>query len=346
MITTKNLIILVGVMVLLAAVSFMQKSQHTKAINSSSTAVVISGEFNLDNISRLSLGYGTDPASVVLASTAEGWVVESYHNARANEQRVTTLLRNFSNLTGEFRSDSGEVLSQYGLTDKQAVTVRGQDSSGAEVLALNLGRTPKGFPGQFMRTPDSNKVYLSQGGMLSHLGVYSEPEPPKTQFFLELQAISESAANVNGLIIADGDASLVLTKEFGMIPPAEGSPEGTPATVDRNTWQWLVDGQIDADLVKSKIDGVLNSAARIRANDVVDPLVPLAEYGLDNPARSLSLIRQDDSQVLLEFGNTREASSGVTAGTYMRIAGNPTIWLVTDYTIKNIFKSRDELKAE
>ena len=339
MITSKNLIILAAVLVVLAGISFMQKSQHRKATNSSSTSVIVSGDFTKDNTGRIRLGFGADEDAVVLVATADGWRIESHHGSRANEQRVTTLLRNFSNLAGEFRSDSGEVLGQYGLSDDQAVTVRVEDAYGVEVLAINLGRTPQGFPGQFMRIADSNKVYLSQAGMLSHLGIYGEPELPKYQFFLELQAVKESVANLDGMTIRDGDAVMSFSKKFGAIDPAEDAPEGTLPATDRNTWEWLFDGAVATDLAKTKIDGVLNSAAAIRANDVAAPSITLAEYGLDSPTRSLTLIRQDGGELVLNFGSTREAVGGVSEGTYMQVAGKPSIWVVTSYTIKNIFKS-------
>jgi hypothetical protein len=346
MIKTKNLVILAAVMLLLAGISFMQKSQHQKDTSGSATAIVLSGEFNKDNISRILLGYGPNPEAVVLSASNDGWIIESYHNARVNEQRISTMLRNFSNLAGEFRSDSEKVLGQYGLNDDEAITVRGLDQSGNEVLAINFGRTAEGFPGQFMRTPGSNKVYLSQTGMLSHLGIYGEPALPKVQFFLELQAIQESVPNLDAMNLVDGDQTLNFSKKFALVEAPEGSPEGAEPTTDRNAWEWLLDGEIDTDLAKTKIDGVLNSCASIRANDVADPGVSLAEYGLDNPAQMVSLTRQDGSEVVLEFGSTREAAAEVTAGTYMRIAGTKTIWVVTSYTIKNIFKNRDDLKAE
>ncbi len=346
MITTRNLIILTVVLAVLAGVSYMQKNQHREATSGSSTDVVASGEFNLENTGRISMGFGKQGDAVVLASTADGWVIESHHGAKANEQRITTLLRNFSNLAGEFRSDNGEVLKQYGLSDDQAVTLRAEDLSGNEVLALNLGHTPKGFPGQFMRNPGSNKVYLSQTGVLSHLGIYSGPEAPKYQFFLELQAVKEVALNLDGFTIRDGDSTMAFSKKFGVIAPAEGAPEGTLSSPDRNTWEWLAEGAVAADLAKTKIDGVLNSAASIRANDVAAPTTSLAEYGLESPTRSLALLRQDGSEVVMEFGLTREAVGGVSAGTYMSLKDHPAIWVVTEYTMTNIFKSRDDLKAE
>lgn len=347
MITTKNLIILAAVLVVLGAVSFMQKSQHRKATNSSSTTVVVDGEFSNDNISRIMLGFGTTPDAVVLVSTPEGWIIESHFGARANVQKISTLLRNFSNLAGEFRSDSAKVLKQYGLEDDQCVTIRAVDKAGAEVLAINLGRTSQGYPGQFMRVPGSSKVYLSQTGMLSHLGIYTDPELPKVQFFLELQAVKESVANLDGMTLRDGETTMHFQKEFSTVEPAEGTPEGTPPTTDRNTWTWFLDGASASNLDKAKIDAALNACANIRANDVVDFKAGPAAYGLDAPSMSLALNRMDGSELVIEFGSTREAvADGVTAGTYMRVAGSETIWVVTSYTIKSIFKNRDDLKTE
>ncbi len=346
MIKTKNLVILAAVLLVLGGVSFMQKSQHQKDTNSSATELLTSGDFNLDNISRLSLGFGANHEAVVLVAGPDGWLIESHHSAGADEQRITTLLHNFSNLAGEFRSDSGKILGEYGLQDDQAVTVRGLDKSGTEVLAINLGRTPRGFQGQFMRTPESNKVYLSQAALLSNLGIYGEPETPKVQFFLNLQACKESLPDLDGMKLRDGETTLAFTKKFSVTQPAEGAPEGTLPATDRSTWQWLLDGKLATDLAKTKIDRLLGSGASIRANDVANPTVPKAEYGLDNPARVLTLIRQDGSEMVLEFGNSREAVDDLTAGTYMIVSGQPTIWVVTDYTVKNIFKSRDDLKTE
>ena len=79
---------------------------------------------------------------------------------------------------------------------------------------------------------------------------------------------------------------------------------------------------------------------------MADPAVSADQYGLDNPPSTLTLKRQDGSELVLEFGNNREASEGVTAGTFMRVSGAPTVWVVTEYTINNIFKSLDDLKAE
>lgn len=346
MIKTRNLVILAAVLVVLIAVNVLQKSSHRKETAASPTEVVLDGEFSKDNIGRVTLGYGAGEPQVVLENGPQGWLLASQYGARANDQRVAALLRNLSGVSGEFRSDSGDVLGDYGLQEDQCVTVHGYDKSGQEAFALHLGNTPQGFPGQFIRVPGSNRVFVSQKALLSHMGIYGEPAAPTARHFLELQAVKEDREDIDALAVRNGDSVLELEKEFGTIEPAEGSPEGTEPSVDRSVWEWLEDGRPATDLAKTKVDGVLFACLSIRATDVADPGAPLAEYGLDSPGRSVTLTRGDGSTLLLEFGADREASEGVTAGTFMRVDGGDTIWVVTEYTLKNIFKDRAELSSE
>lgn len=345
MIKTKNLVILMVIILVLGGISIMQKSQHRKQTTSSATEVVLAGEFNKDNLAKVTVGFGDNPEQVVMVAGPDGWRMDSYHQAAVNGERLATLLRNLSNLKGEFRSSSDQVLADYGLQKGQSVTIRGFDKSGTEVLALDLGKTPKGFPGQFMRRPDSSKVYLSQTGLLAHLGIYGAPEAPKAQYFLELQAIKENRQELDGITIVDAATTMAFTKKLGVIEPAEDAPEGTEPSTDRTTWEWLLNGKPATGLAKTKIDGVLNACASIRASDVADPAAGLAQYGLDHPRRTVSLLRKDGTTLDLKFGTDRPAGDGVTAGTYLQVADEPTIWVVTDYTVKNIFKSREDLKA-
>ncbi|MCP4292966.1 MAG: DUF4340 domain-containing protein [bacterium] len=346
MMKTKNLIILAAVLLVLAGVSFMQKSQHEKTTSQAATAVLLEGSLSLDNLTEISLGLGSETDAVVLTKSNDGWVVKSYFNAKANEQRIQSLLQPFSNLSGEFRSDNESVLADYSLTTKQAITIRALDTSGQEAFALNLGTSPEGFQGQFMRLPTSNKVYLSQSSLLAGMGIYGELALPKAQHFLELQAVKENGQTIDGMTITDGATSQVFSKKHGVIEPAENSPEGTTATEDRSTWEWLLAGEAATGLAKTKIDAVLNSAVSIRANDVVDGSVDLAQYGLVEPSRKVTLQRADANDLVLLFGNSREASDGLNAGTFMKLDGQSTVWVVTDYTTGNLFKSLDELSSE
>lgn len=339
MIKTRNLVILAAVLVVLTGINLAQKSSHEKKTSADATEVVLAGEFSDQTIGKVSLSYGNDGPQVVLKKGPTGWVLSNHFNARANDQRVGTLLRNFSNISGEFRSDSDQVLGDYGLQEDQCVTVRAFDDAGAQVFALLLGNTPEGSPGHFIRQPESSRVLVSQKNLLSHMGIYGEPAAPTARYFLELQAVKEDREQIDGFVITDGGKVLNLKKKFAANESADGA-------LDRTTWEWLENGRAATDLAKTKVDGLLSSSVSIRATDVADPTVAASAYGLDSPPRTLLLQRQDGSGLLLKFGNSREASEGVTAGTYMRVDGQDEVWVVTDYSVKNIFKSRDDLKAE
>jgi len=47
---------------------------------------------------------------------------------------------------------------------------------------------------------------------------------------------------------------------------------------------------------------------------------------------------------VLEFGADRPTAGDRPAGTWMRVRGQPTVWVVTEYTVKNVFKTTAELK--
>ena len=346
MLKTKNLVILAVIVVILAGISFIQKSGHEKTTSAAATAVVAEGEFSRDNLKRITIGYGDQPEVVVLAAQPDGWVVESAWDAPADEQKIDNLLRNLSDLRGEFRSDKADVLADYGLDDASSIKIRGADTAGTEVLAIDVGKKAEGGQGNFICRPGSSDVYLSSKGVLTQLGIYGEVAAPKQTHFVALQAVKEDRQDIERIVLHDGDQTLDLVKKFSVIEPAPDDTTGAGPTVDRATWEWRLAGHDDVALAKSKVDGVLGALVSLRAADVDDPGVDAAVYGLDAPTRTATLLREDGSQCVLRFGGERKAGDGVTAGVWMQVDGEGPIWVVADYTTRNVFKSLDDLKAE
>jgi len=340
MIKTKNLVILGVALVVLFGINMMQKSGHRTATNQSSVTVVIPGPIAADDLQSITLGYGDEAESVVLDHTPTGWVVASAWGAEADATRIEALVRNLQGLTGEYRSDNGEVLADYGLADNNAVHIRATGSGNEPGFGLEVGRKPERYPGNFVRLPDENRVYVSQKNLLAQLGLYGEPQAPENRYFLQLQAVKEDRLQVDQVSITDGH-TLTLVKKFAVEEPDSA---GAEPSLDRNTWEWELAGGKKASLAKTKVDAVLNSLVAIRATDVVDPTADLATYGLDNPSRHAELKLADGGIVSLDFGADREATEGVPAGTYLKVGDKPTVWVATEYAIKNIFKSLDELK--
>jgi len=348
MIKTRNLVILGVALVGLLGINLMQKSGHDKATSKSSVAVLVADGFVPADLSRITLGQGGQNEAVVLSNTPTGWTVDSSWFAKANLPRIETLVRNLAGLTGEYRSDSAEVLGDYGLGENDALLIRAYDPAGDLVIALDVGRKPERYPGNFVRHPDDNKVYVSQKNVLAQVGIYGEPEVPQNRYFLELQALKEDRLEVDRIVVDSGDERLEFLKIFAQDPIVEGAEgaEDAAPTFDRNTWEWRLAGDQGTALAKTKVDAVLNSLVAVRATDLVDPEADLASYGLADAGRRAELHLQDGRQLVLNFGDDRAAVDSAPAGTYMQLEGENTVWVVTEYAVKNIFKGLEDLKPE
>ncbi len=354
MLKNRNILILAAVLVVLLGISLVQKAGHRKSTSGSSTVKVVEGTFTADQLDRITLGMGTDGEAVVLLSTPTGWVVASAWDTPANTQRIDSLLRIVSDLSGEFRSDEASVLADYGLAEDKAVKVRAYDKEGTLALAVDIGGKPERFPGNFIRRPGSDAVYLSSANLLSQLGLYDGPGAPDNRHFLELQAVREDRLDVDRIILVNDGQIIEMAKEFAEEKPVAGDAvvadttglEVPPPGVDRTTWEWKLTAPESKALAKTKADGVLGSLVSIRATDVDDPAGDLAAYGLAEPSRTGTIVRQDGSEFTLEFGNTREADGDLQAGVWMKVRGESTVWIVSDYAVNNIFKTVEDLLPE
>jgi hypothetical protein len=346
MVSKRNLVILAGVLVVLLAINFFQKQGHERRTSRPATEVLIPGTQSADELGRITIGHGEDGGEVVLGHGPTGWVVETAWDAPANEARLGALLRNLSDLTGEFRAENPDVLADFQLDRAAAVRIRASGRDGQEAFALDIGGKPERANGNFVRVPGSDRVYLTQTNLLASLGLYAGPDAPKSSHFIDLQAVQEDRRAVDRIVLDDGGAVLEMAKEFAVIEPAPDDTTGAGPEIDRDTWEWNLVRPDTKPLAKTKADAVLGAVTTIRAVDVDDPGAVPADYGLDQPSRTATLVLEDGAEIVLEFGADRPAEEGRQAGTWMRIRGDATIWVVTDYNVKNIFKKVDDLLPE
>ena len=347
MIKNRNILILAAVLLVLLGISLVQKAGYKKSTSMSSTDKIVADTFTADQLDRITLGYGQDDESVVLLSTPTGWVASSAWDSPASTGRIDALLRSVSDLRGEFRSDKKSVLGDYGLSDEGAVKIRAYDKEGELVVALDVGNKPERVPGNFIKRPDSSEVYLTAVDLLGPLGLYDGPASPGYRHFLDLQAVQADRLAVDRVILHDDGRNLEMAKEFAKEIPAVGdtstAPADEPAADDRTTWEWKLVTPQTLALAKTKADGVLNSLVGIRAVDVADPAADPSGYGLADPLRTATLMMEDGSDLALEFGNMREAEGDLQAGVWMKVQGQQAIWVVTEYTVNNIFKTVEDL---
>jgi hypothetical protein len=344
MLNRRNLLILTGILVVLIVISVAQRRTPTER----NSEVLVAGEYARSDLGRLTIGYGQDAEAVVLENGPEGWFLPTAWNARASDQRLDALLQSLSELRGEFRSDSPEVVPDYGFSDSTTVTLRGYDPGGGELFALEVGGKPEGGRGNFVKRPGSDEVFLTGANLLSNLGLWSGPDRPTSRHFLELQAFRGEREAVDRLVLG-GAEELTLIKEFETIVPDSAVADSTGAepTVDRSQWEWRLEGPDGEKLgmaVKTRADGVLGAAVNVRAQDVVDPHHSLEGYGLGDGARTVTIVLADGSERRLAFGDQREAEGDQPGGYYMVDLDAPdTVWVVGEYAANNIFKSREDL---
>lgn len=353
MISKRNLAILAAVAVVLVGISVLQNLGHRRATSRAASTVLLPGARQADDLARIELGQGADARLVVLANGPDGWTVETSWGARASRERIDALLKSLADLSGEFRSGKRDVLPDFGLDEGAAVKIRAFGKDGQPALSLDVGNRPEGAAGSFVKLPGKDDVYLTQAGILAELGIYGPPQKPGARYFLDLQAVKEDRAAVDAVRLRDASGAREFTKVFSdpaaaAARPAPGdSAAAATAAAARATWEWkLAGGGRAQPLAKTKVDAVLNSVVNIRASDLDDPAAPAARYGLDAPTREATLVLADGRQVTLEFGADRPAAGEHPAGTWLRVRGQPGVWVVTEYTVKNIFKPLGELKPD
>jgi len=349
MLKPKQLVILSAVVVVLAVIAIVQKTGHRRSVDRSAAVVLLDGTWTRDDLTRITIGYGEQPEAVVLEKGPDGWAVSTAWHAKASDQRLDALLKVLSRLTGEFRSDRADVLPDYGLAEGAAVTIRAWNGTDNQVIALDVGNSATGAQGQFVRRPGENAVYVSGGNVLAALGLYSGPAQPQSRHFLDLQAVQEDKTAVDTITLDDEHGARTLAKVFAPVPaPADSAAADTAAApeVDRLTWEWELTAPKHEPLAKTKADGVLGGVTSIRAVDVADPAADPATYGLDKPTKTATLAFADGHTLVLAFGQERAKTDDAPAGVYLKVGDAPTVWVVTSYSVNNIFKTVEDLRPQ
>ncbi len=347
MLKSRTLIVLGILLVALVAISLIQSVSHKRSTSRSHTSPVLTGAFAASDLQKIQIGIGTEPAEIVLENLPDGWVVRTAYSHKANQSRVDNLLQNLSDLQGEFRSDAEEVLPDYGFTDSTTVTITGYAADGGDpVFQLEVGKKPERSVGSFIKVPGSSAVYLTSKSILGSLGMYGETDRPKNKHFYDLEVHRCDRLEVDAITLYDGDSVVALQKEFAEPEPAENDTTGAVPEVDRNVYEWKITQPQVKTALKTRGDGVLGALATIRAVDIADPEVDLATYDLAKPAKRATIRLQDGTERTFLFGAKREGADDVQAGYYVQVAGDSTVWVVSEYLLNNIFKSYKELLPE
>ncbi|MFO7653720.1 MAG: DUF4340 domain-containing protein [Candidatus Krumholzibacteriia bacterium] len=354
MLKTRNLIILAVVLLALLGVRLVLDRDHDRSVNRAGVDTLLPEDLTAEDLGSVVVGFGDDEEALVLERHPDGWVVATAWDSRASEQRIDSLLDGLSGLGGEFRSDSPAVLADYGFTDSTTVRITGRDPQGQEVFAIEVGRKPERAVGNFVRRPGDDRVYLASRPVLANLGIHgAEPQAPQSRQFLDLQLQQLDRQEVDAIALYTPDGTVKLRKEFAEPAAVAGDAAAGDAATDgvgfapgepgRGVWEWRLAEPRSEPAAKTRADAVLGAVTSVRASDVADPDADLATYGLAEPERRAVVELTGGRTVTLAFGDRREAAEGATAGVYAQVEGEDTVWVVSEYVVNNIFKSRDDL---
>ncbi|MBT3317081.1 DUF4340 domain-containing protein [bacterium] len=328
----KTIIILLVVLALLVIASLTQKESHRNAVTQKDNAALFATEFDAANISRIVITQGADSTGVVL-DKLEQWVSRSRFGYTADENKIYQLLNMLNGLDGQFRSDKEQVLVDYGLGGSEAVTVSLFDSDFNEVVSLEIGKSPAGGTGHFIRSTTDNKVYLTNIDVLAKMGLVNGPELPNHAFFLDTRIFSTTREDVRAFTLYQGNEIIALEKRYAEVD----------STIDFSTWDWEITKPEKTMASNAAVDQLLNSLISINAADMADPAIDMEKVGLWKAAKRLEVKLADGSTFELRVGDKWD---GDPSGYYVD-NGNPnTRWIIIDIKIDQIFKSLEDLLPE
>jgi len=334
----RNLVIIALLVAALAAVSIVQKTSHRRSVTSSDTAALFDISFEGETVNRIVVSRdGDQDGRVTLERLGDGWVARSAWGHPGDTRKIEELLAELDGLRGEFRSDSPDVLADYGLgPDASPVLVTLYGEEWQELTSLELGDTPPNSSGVFVRDPAGDAVYLCRANVLGKLGMWQGPADPQNHDFLDLEIHTCEREDISGIRLHAADQpSLVMEKTYA-------EPDSTGA-VDRSTWEWVLVEPERRALAKSKVDAVMSAVANVQAADVADPKGAWEDYGLWKADRRVEVVMADGTEFELRFGANRPAADGRPDGVFTMSSDNTTVWVVKGFKADSIFKDLESL---
>ena len=117
--------------------------------------------------------------------------------------------------------------------------------------------------------------------------------------------------------------------------------DGTTLSFTKNGTEWTYDGDQSIDIDESALETLLKKAAAITATDEVTEYDNLADFGLDNPANTVTL-KTDAGLTTIYIGSQNE----ITSEYYLKTGDSDTIYVVDSATATGFDKSIEDLTAK
>ncbi len=300
----------------------------------------------VDKAKAKEISLTSDATTIRVVKDGAGWKVVAPFVAAADGSAVESMLTSLEKLEAdEVVVDETSDLAQYGL-DRPSRTVAARVEGGKEPLAVQFGAKSPDGSSVYAKTPGAPKVYL--------VASWIEGSFDKQPFDLrDRDLLHVKRDDVRQLEVAGPDGGYALAR-------TDAGDWAFTKPVATRAGRWSVDGLLGA------IEGLRMES--VAAEGTVDSK-QLARFGLERPARTVSLVLKDGATRVLQIGAGMVEPSAAPARLegpdrlpgdkppsegpgdkptkyYVRPAGGPIVAIVPATLVDELAKGMGELRAK
>ena len=277
------------------------------------------------------------------------WKMPSVFNANADKSKVESLLKSLQDLNGEFRSDTKEVLSDYELEDKKALRIAlYQKAKDKPSWTLMVGKNAD-YSTHFVRTADSNSVYVINKNIRSEVGAYSKDKGPDYKKFVDLNMYTlDSIEDVEEIEFSSSVTKFKLAKETIEVPVEEENKEKKvvdktkkeqePKTVKKDVWK-VKTKNFAFNLRSDGVKKLLGKIKKFKAKEIVGGAreVGDSKFGLSKSKMNVLLKTKGDKKWGMSIGKQVMDGDEKKDEFYVQNGKENNIYAVTKYNVMDLF---------
>ncbi len=299
---------------------------------------------------------------VIKKNTKGMWKMPSVYNASADKSKVESLLKSLQDLNGEFRSDTKEVLADYELEDKKAMRIAlYQKAKDKPIWTLMVGKNAD-YSTHFVRTADSNSVYVVNKNLRSEVGAYSKDKGPDYKKFVDLNMYTlETIDDVNEIEFSSSVTKFKLVKETVEVPAEEknkddknkkeadkSKKEQEPKTVKKDVWK-VKTKNFAFNLRSDGVKKLLGKIKKFKAKEIVGGANEKGDskFGLSKSKMNVLVKTKGDKKWEMSIGKQVVDGEEKKDEFYVQNGKENNIYSVTKYNVMDLFvKGQDVFDLE
>jgi hypothetical protein len=252
---------------------------------------------------------------VRLVKEKDGWRMKTPADVAADSAQVDSLLSSLDTLQAEeVVTETPAALAEYGLDKpRNTVSVAVEGTKAPLVLAVGA-KTPDGGA-LYAKTPDRPRVFT--------IGSHLEGSLDKKPFDLR-------------------DREILHVKRDAVRSLEVSGPEGSYALSRTEGGDWALTQPVATQAGRWSVDALLGSLESLRMDSVADESPKdLKTFGLDKPARTVTLGLSDGTRKTLEIGAaTADKKYNV------RVSDRPLVAVIPGAVVDELAKGLNELRAK